>query len=195
MEWVKKNGALIVAIAAFISAPISMLIGVNFIVKQDPNVTKPEIHIIIPGGGDEVVQGVVGAPGDSFKVGFTRIRVRAATALAEEQGWEGVRGWVKAFSACCKVTDQQIIGCAIKAGFQPPAGELGDGSILKNLFEWLSNPENQAKIKELIKFFMSLALLFAQTNPIDPPAFASLPQEEVKPAAIISVFNPPPTKR
>jgi hypothetical protein len=101
---------------------------------------------------------IVGAA-DTPRIGLLRLRVRAASELAKEQGWTGAAGWVKAFRCCQKVTDEQIVGCAIQAGFNPPAGAPGD--LIRQLIEWITDPANQEKIMKLIEFIMKLAVLFA----------------------------------
>lgn len=150
-------------------------IGWDYIkIKTDPNATKPEIIIVIP-GGDEPLP-VIGAAADTPRVGMIRIRVRAASQMADEQGWKGAAGFIKAWRAVSKVKDDDIAAAAIKAGFQPPAiGELGDGTFLKKLIEWFSDPANQEKIIAFIKLIITLAMAFA-TNDLPgnwPAALAS----------------------
>lgn len=150
-DWLKANWQFVTIIAAIGGAAI----GVKFTLKKDPNATQPEVIIVIPENDQPFVMGAADTP----RLGLLRLRVRAASALAKEQGWDGAAGWVKAFRCCQKVTDEQIVGSAIQAGFNPPVGAPGD--LIRQLIEWITDPANQEKIMRLIEFIIKLAVSFA----------------------------------
>lgn len=158
MQWIKDNAKWLIPVVSLVLGAVGAAVGVKFTVKSDPAVTTPEVIIILP--ESEPAPFVMGAA-DSPRLGLLRLRVRAASKLAEEQGWTGAAGFVKAFRCCQKVTDDQIVGCAIQAGFDPGPGVGAPGDFLRKLIEWISDPANQERIMKLIEFIMKLAVLFA----------------------------------
>lgn len=146
LEWVTSNKALITLILTIVAGFSSGYVQV----KKDPNATQPTVIIVIP---ENEVPNVVGGPVVD-RLSLIKIRVHAATALAESKGVS----WVTAFRATQKVTADEIAACAIKAGC--PVQDLGDGQFLKNLLAWFQDPANQEKMIAFIKFIVQLAALF-----------------------------------
>jgi hypothetical protein len=61
-----------------------------------------------------------------------------------------------------KMTDEALVKAAEQYGDVPreymvEQVALGDGSILKAIFAWISSPEGQAFIKFIISLFMAIA--------------------------------------
>lgn len=165
MDWFKKNWKTLLPLVTVLASVVGGILGVKLTIKTDPDVKTPEVVVIFPEGTDPIpVQGVVGGPLDALRDGMLRIRVRAASEFADEQGWKGAAGWVRAWRAVAKVKNEDVKAAAIKAGFVEPVGALGDGEIFKALIAWFSDPANQEKIKAFIKFLIEMAMLFAHAG-------------------------------
>lgn len=145
LEWIKSNKALVTLILTIVAGLSSGYVQV----KKDPNATQPTVIIVVPEEGEKVFGGPV-----TERIGLLRVRIAAATELAKAKNVD----WVKAFRATQKVSNDEIIACAIKAGC--PVEDLGDGQLLKRIVEWFLDPANQEKIMKFIAFVVQLAALF-----------------------------------
>lgn len=157
-DWLKKNTGTFKVLAA-IAAIVLAQYGIQLVV------TPENVTVIIPLDGDEPA--IVEGPGPRVVQGklfdryfYTLARVKAAEQLKKDQRI----GFVEAYSKCRKVADKDIDAFALKAGITPSEG-LGDGTLLKKIIDWFSNPDNQAKLKALIEFILAMVLMFAQAGP------------------------------
>lgn len=157
-DWLKKNTATLKVISA-IAAVVLAQFGIQFVLTPE-NVT---VIIPIEGGSPAIVEAAGPGPvqGRLFdRYFYTLARVKAAEQLKRDQKI----GFVEAYSKCRKVADTDIDAFALKAGITPSEG-LGDGTLLKKIIDWFSNPENQAKLKALIEFIIAMVMMFAQADP------------------------------
>lgn len=155
--WLKEHWKYI-SIAMPIIAIALKQFGILFAVN-DGNLT-----VVIPvDDGPAIVQSADVKPvqGRFFsKYFYTLARVKAANQLSRDKSMS----FVEAYDKVRKVPDADIEAAAKKAGIEPAQG-LGDGSVLKKIIDWFSDPDNQAKLKALIEFIMALAMSFAQADP------------------------------
>lgn len=157
-DWLKKYQGPLKVFAAIATVVLAQF-GVQLVITPQ-NVT---VNIPIDGGEPAIVEsaGPRVAQGRLFdRYFYTLARVNAAEQLKKDQRI----GFVEAYSKCRKVSDTDIDAFAVKAGITPSEG-LGDGTLLKKIFDWFSNPENQAKLKALIDFILAMVLMFAQAAP------------------------------
>jgi len=140
IKFLNDNKVWLTLIATFLTAVTS--VGIQF--KTDPNATQPQIVIVVPDSSSD--QNLVLGTATPGKLEMIRIKVKAASELSKKEGVS----FVKAFTAVSKVKDEDVVACAIKAGFPTQA----NGEIIKALFAWFLDPANQEKIKVFIEFVM-----------------------------------------
>lgn len=168
MDWLKNNARLLIVIGTVIGSALGTWLGVKISVTGDPNATKPEIHIILPesDGGDSVkpVQGVSAVARE--KTAVNKLLTLRARRLAIDQLVKA-HGLTRdeAAKRVNAIPESAIAQAAIESGIpQAIYGQFGDGTFLKNLLDWLSDPANQAKIQAMIEFIIRMALLFADAG-------------------------------
>lgn len=175
-----SNKLALAVIATLITSATHLKISMS----QNAN-GQTQVTIILPDGTVDTVDpsnpnaflsksGASGAIGgaDGIRLQFLRFKVRVAVQMSQEQKIP----FLQAFGMCNKVTQAHFAEMAIKAGCPPEA--IGDGTFLKNIFAWISDPANQEKVKQLIKFFMELALAF-KTAGIDSTLFHNMLMDSV----------------
>lgn len=146
-DWIKANKVFITIIATLITAVTSVTVQI----KGDPNAKNPSIIVVVPESPPDNVS--LGKP-DPTRIELLKIRIHAATQLAKSEKVS----WSKAFQAVNKVKTEDLVACAIKAGF--PEGAIGDGTMLQKLVAWFLDPANQEKIKMFIEFLAELGKMF-----------------------------------
>ncbi len=157
-DWLKANWKS-VSLASAIASMILAQFGIML------KATPENVTIVIPIDDEPtVLQGAAEGKivqGRLFnKYFYTLARVKAASQLARDKATT----FVEAYEKIRKVPDAEIEVAAKKAGIDPAQG-LGDGTLLKKIIDWFSDPENQAKLKALIEFIIAMALMFAQAAP------------------------------
>lgn len=153
-EWLSLHWKKLVPIAALV---LGYFVGVKLTVRSGPPDSQPEIVIIIP-GEDPAAPFVQAQRGGGHPVFYNLARVHAARAYQAHKGGSFVSAWQK----IRKISNADIDGASIQAGI--PVGELGDGTLLKKIIDWFSDPANQAKLKALIQFLLEMALLFGDAQ-------------------------------
>ena len=157
MDWLKSNWKFV----ALILTVVASAFGVKLTTTTSPNVSGPEVHIILPEAGGEL--NVMQGPGDRVRDFRPVLKVRCAIVLAKEKNIPLREAITKVFKS---VKDEHIVAGFESEGFQA-AKAIVDGTFLKNLIDWLSDPANQEKIMAVIKFILMLAALVHNDVPPD----------------------------
>lgn len=152
-EFIRKYGALLVIAGSILSSILAAL-GAAWTVKvtTDPNVSKPEIHIVLPAsdsGGDNLPN-ISQGRGGLHPLFIARVRAGVIKKLMES----GEKPRV-AIQKAHLVSVEKIATIALTVDPEI-MGKIGDGTLVKNLIEWLSDPANQEKLIAIINFIMQL---------------------------------------
>jgi hypothetical protein len=86
---------------------------------------------------------------------------RLAVAELQKTGMDRAEAWRRINS----IPESAVAQAVIEAGVPKDVyGAFGDGTILRRIIEWLSDPANQEKLKAIVEFLMKMALLFAHSD-------------------------------
>jgi hypothetical protein len=163
VNWLKGNWKTLVPLFTVFASVIGAAIGVKLTVKTDPNATQPEIHVVIPaaeGGDVSPVQGVQAFARERSPVNsLVSLRSRRlAVAELQKSGMDRAEAWRRVNA----IPESAVAQAVIEAGVPKEVyGAFGDGTILKRIIEWLSDPANQERIQAIVAFLIKMALLFA----------------------------------
>lgn len=158
-EWFLLHWKKLIPVATLL---LGWFVGIKLTVKPGAPDSKPEIVIIIPAEDPTDPFFQAQARGGFHPFFYNLARVHAAQAYRKEKGGSFAAAWAK----MRRIKNSDIDGAAIQA--EIPVGELGDGSILKKIVDWFTDPANQAKLKALIQFLLEMALLFGDAQASGP---------------------------
>lgn len=86
---------------------------------------------------------------------LARARVAAARMIVKQKGVSFATAW----AATAKVPSANIVAHVVES--DPESfGQLGDGTRLKAIIDWLSDPANQEKLMKIAEFIFKMAMMF-----------------------------------
>lgn len=147
LAFLKKNWKWLATVVSVALASF----GITFKMTSSPDISQPQIIIVIPDSQDPVFLGVDKSKdaNGSHPVFNGIVRVKAAQAWSKEKRIT--------FAQALKDVNEKVSNADIKrlsAAVQMPVDKIGDGTLLTNLLQWITDHQDQ--IAALVKLIMLL---------------------------------------